>query len=222
MFCLSNSAFTKDFHFPVFSISNCMVEASWNVMAHAEKPEFVFRGNGRVHLNRPGRQFTRLQAAEMCASAVIMLDKTCSEVVWRVLSTHSIRQFTLPCVTVCHHISTGVYYFCFYVQNFPLCHWNTNCNRRLDFFLLNFVHFLSISQAFQLLSWTLILFYFSFQFFGFSGGVHWPHILFANILKTAASNFIEAIALCVNTISKIFTSYTTINIKIYTIKCYKF
>jgi hypothetical protein len=28
-------------------------EASWNVMAHAQKPDFVFRRNGRVHLNRP-------------------------------------------------------------------------------------------------------------------------------------------------------------------------
>jgi hypothetical protein len=34
-----------------------------------------------------------------CASAVVMLDTTCSEVVWRVLATHSIRQFVLhfPC-----------------------------------------------------------------------------------------------------------------------------
>jgi len=42
-----------------------------------------------------GRQFSRLLAAEMCASAVIMLDTPCSEVVWRVLATHSIRQFRL-------------------------------------------------------------------------------------------------------------------------------
>ena len=28
------------------------VEASWNVMAHAQKPDFVFRRNRRVHLNR--------------------------------------------------------------------------------------------------------------------------------------------------------------------------
>jgi hypothetical protein len=27
------------------------VEASWNVMAHAQKPDFVFRRNGQVHLN---------------------------------------------------------------------------------------------------------------------------------------------------------------------------
>ena len=34
-------------------------------------------------------------AAEVCASAVVMLDTSCSEVVWRVLVTHFIRQFPL-------------------------------------------------------------------------------------------------------------------------------
>ena len=71
------------------------VAASWNVMANAQKPDFVFRRNGRVHLNRRGRQFSRLLAAEVCASAVVMLDTSCSEVVWRGLATHSIRQFPL-------------------------------------------------------------------------------------------------------------------------------
>ena len=71
------------------------VEASWNVMAHAQKPDSVFRRNGRVHLNQRGRQFSRLLAAEVCASAVVMLDTPCSEVVWRVLATHSIRGFPL-------------------------------------------------------------------------------------------------------------------------------
>jgi hypothetical protein len=42
-----------------------------------------------------GLQFSRLLAAEMCASAVLILDTPCSEVVWRVLATHSIRQFPL-------------------------------------------------------------------------------------------------------------------------------
>ena len=42
-----------------------------------------------------GRQFSRLLAAEVCASAVVMLDTPCSEVVWRVLATHSIQQFPL-------------------------------------------------------------------------------------------------------------------------------
>ena len=71
------------------------VEASWNVMAHAPKPDFVSRRKGRVHLNWRGHQFSRLLAAEVCASAVVMLDTSCSDVVWRVLATHSIRQFTL-------------------------------------------------------------------------------------------------------------------------------
>jgi hypothetical protein len=67
----------------------------WNVMAHAQKPDFVFRRNGQVHLNRRGRQFSRLLVAEVWASAVVMLDTTRSEVVWRVPATHSIRQFPL-------------------------------------------------------------------------------------------------------------------------------
>ena len=74
-------------------------------MAHEQKAYFVFRRNGRVHLNRRGRQFSRLLAAKVCASAVVMLDTPCSEIVWRILATHSIRRFPLhfparasPCV----------------------------------------------------------------------------------------------------------------------------
>ena len=100
-------------------------------MAHAQKPDFVFRRNGRVHLNRRGCQFSQLLAAEVCASAVVLLDITCSEVVWRVLATHSIRQFLLhfpfrapPCATVGNHISTGLYYiFWVYICShfYPAC-----------------------------------------------------------------------------------------------------
>jgi hypothetical protein len=75
-----------------------IVDCVWIVMAHAQKPEFVFRRNGRVHLNQRGgggRQYSRLLAAEVCASAVVMLDTPCSEVVWSVLASHSIRQFPL-------------------------------------------------------------------------------------------------------------------------------
>ena len=71
------------------------LEASWNVMVYSQKPDFVFRRNVRVHLNRRGPQFSRLLADEVCASAVVMLDTPCFEVVWRVLATHSIRQFPL-------------------------------------------------------------------------------------------------------------------------------
>jgi len=50
-------------------------------MAHAQKSDFVFRRNGRVHLNRRGRQFSRLLAAEVRALALVMLDTPCTEVV---------------------------------------------------------------------------------------------------------------------------------------------
>ena len=62
-------------------------------MAHEHKPDFVFRRKARVYFNL--HQFSRLLAAEVCASAVVMLDTPCSEIVWRVLNTHSIRRFPL-------------------------------------------------------------------------------------------------------------------------------
>jgi len=65
------------------------------VKAQAQKPDFVFRRNGQTHLNRQRRQVSRLLGTEVCASAVVMLDTPCSEVMWRVLATHSIRQFPL-------------------------------------------------------------------------------------------------------------------------------
>ena len=87
-----------------------------NVMPHAQKPDFVFRQNGRVHFNPQWRQFGRLLAAVVCASAVVMvvmLDTPCSEVMWRVLATHPIRQFYLhflshasPCAITLHREST--------------------------------------------------------------------------------------------------------------------
>jgi hypothetical protein len=63
-------------------------------MAHAQKSDFVFLRNARCHLNRGGG-VSPLLAAEVWASAVVMLDTPCSEVMWRVLATHSIRQFPL-------------------------------------------------------------------------------------------------------------------------------
>jgi len=67
------------------------VEASWNVMAHAQKPDFVFGAKRTSPFKSAGgRQFIRLLAAEVCTSAVVTLDTPCFEVVWRVLATHCI------------------------------------------------------------------------------------------------------------------------------------
>ena len=58
------------------------VEASRNVMAHAQKPDFVFRAKRTSPFKSAGgRQFSRLLAAELCASAVVMLDTPFCEVV---------------------------------------------------------------------------------------------------------------------------------------------
>jgi hypothetical protein len=81
-------------------------------MAHAQKPDFVFRRDGRVHLNWRGRQFSRLLAAEAFASALVMLDTPCSEVVKGTgYPPHSpvSPSLPLPCVTVCNHIAIGLY-----------------------------------------------------------------------------------------------------------------
>ena len=86
-------------------------------MAHKQKSYFVFWRNGWVHLNRQERQFSRLLTAEVCASAVVMLDTPSSEVVWSGVNgtgypLHSpvSPSLPLPCVTVCHHVSNAVYH----------------------------------------------------------------------------------------------------------------
>jgi hypothetical protein len=88
--------------------TNCckyrVVHYVWNVMAHAQKPDFVFRRNGRVHLNRQGRQFSWVLAAEVCASAVVMLDTSCSEVVWEYWLPTPFASFPFTSPPVLHRV----------------------------------------------------------------------------------------------------------------------
>ena len=65
-------------------------------MAHTQKPDFIFRRNGQAHLNRQGRQFSQLLAAEVCASAVVMLDTPCSEIVYWLPTPFARSPFTYP------------------------------------------------------------------------------------------------------------------------------
>ena len=72
----------------------------WNVMAHAQKPDFVFRAKRTSPFKSVcggGGDVSSVDycAAEVCASAVVMLDTPCSVVVWRVLAAHCIRQLPL-------------------------------------------------------------------------------------------------------------------------------
>jgi hypothetical protein len=85
-------------------LAQCVVDCIWNVMAHAQKPDFVFQRNGQAHLNRWGRQFGRLLAAEVCASAVVMLDTPCSEVAWRVLLPTPFASFPFTTPPLRHRV----------------------------------------------------------------------------------------------------------------------
>jgi hypothetical protein len=96
--CMQWGVFVPVFHTNVMqAAASCTiyVDYVWNVMTLAQKPDFVFRRDWRVHLNRRGRQFRRLPAAEVRASAVVMLDTPCSEAVWRVLPSHPICHFVI-------------------------------------------------------------------------------------------------------------------------------
>jgi hypothetical protein len=95
-------------------------------MAHAQKPDFVFRRNGRVYLNRRGRQFSRLLAGELCTSGCRVCTaraSLCSAVLWRLLVTHSILLCPLhfsrasPCAITFHLDSTTSLTF----TNSPFC-----------------------------------------------------------------------------------------------------
>jgi hypothetical protein len=109
IFTVSSTCVTVRFNIKKTVVSRPL----WNVMAHAQKPDFVSRRNGRVHLNRRGLQFSRLLTADVCASAVAILVYTMFP--GSVKSTdyplHSpdSPSLPLPCVTVCHHVSTGLY-----------------------------------------------------------------------------------------------------------------
>jgi hypothetical protein len=76
-------------------------------MAHAQKPDYVFRRNGRVHLNRRGLQFSRLLAAEVCASALVMLDTPRSEVVYKYWLPTPFASFLFTSPPVRHRVPSG-------------------------------------------------------------------------------------------------------------------
>ena len=88
------------------------VEASWNMMAHAQKPDFVFRRNGRVHLNRRGESVqsttgSRCVRISRSNAGYIMFRGSVKSTGYPLHSPVS-PSLPLPCVTVFHHISTGL------------------------------------------------------------------------------------------------------------------
>jgi len=89
------------------------LQASWNVMAHAQKPDFVFRRNGRVHLNRHGDvssvDYWHSRGARISGSnaGYVMFRGSVKSIGYPLHSPVS-PSLPLPYVTVWHQISTGV------------------------------------------------------------------------------------------------------------------
>ena len=99
------------------------VEASWNVTSHAQKPNFVFRRNGRVHLNRRGAsvQSTAVSRGVRISGSNAGYTMFRGSVKGTGYPLHSpvSPSLPLPCITVCHHISTGVYFRTDYKRTSP-------------------------------------------------------------------------------------------------------
>ena len=93
----------------LYSIIDCI----WNVMAQAQKPDFVFRQNGRVHLNRRGASVqsttgNRVVRISGSNAGYTMFRGSVKSTGYPLHSPVS-PSLPLPCVTVCHHISTELY-----------------------------------------------------------------------------------------------------------------
>ena len=91
-----------------------LVDCVLNVMAYAQKPDFVFRRNGRVHLNRRGASVQSTAGSRNVRisgsnAGYTMFQGSVKSTGYPLHSPVS-PSLPLPCVTVCHHISAGVCY----------------------------------------------------------------------------------------------------------------
>ena len=91
-----------------------MVDCVWNVNAHAQKPDFVFRRNGRVHLNRRGTWVQSTTGSRVVrisgSNAGYTMFRGSVKTTGYPLHSPVSSSPPFPCVTVCHHISTGLYF----------------------------------------------------------------------------------------------------------------
>ena len=77
-------------------------------MAHTQKPDFVFRRNGRVHLNQRGRQFSRLLVSRGVrisgSNAGCTMFRGSVKGTGYPLHSPGFPSLRFPRVAVCHHI----------------------------------------------------------------------------------------------------------------------
>jgi len=90
-----------------------VVECVWNMMTHAQKPDFVFRRNGRVHLNRRGASVHSTTGSRGLRisgnNAGYTMFRGSVKGTGYPLNLPVSPSLPLLCVSVCHHISTGVH-----------------------------------------------------------------------------------------------------------------
>ena len=90
-----------------------VVDCVWNVMAHAQKPDFVFRRKGARPFKSAGAsvQSTTGSRGVRISSSNAGYSKFRGSVKGTGYPLHSpvSPSLPLPCVTVCHHVSTGLY-----------------------------------------------------------------------------------------------------------------
>ena len=90
------------------------VDCVWNAMAHAQKPDFVFRRNGRVHLNRQGASVQSTAGSRGVrnsgSNAGYTMFRGCVQGTGNPIHSPVSPSLSLPCFIVGHHISTGVYH----------------------------------------------------------------------------------------------------------------
>jgi len=92
-------------------------------MAHAQKPDFVFRRNGPVYLNRRGasvQSTTGSRCVRISGSnaGYTMFRGSVKGTGYPLYSPVS-PSLPLPCVNVCHHISTGLSSFLLEAESIP-------------------------------------------------------------------------------------------------------
>ena len=93
-----------------------VVDCVWNVMAHAQKPDFVFRLKGRVHLNLQGGSVqwntgNRVVRISSSNAGYTMFRGSVKSTAYPIHLPVS-PSLPLPCITLCHHISAGLYSWC--------------------------------------------------------------------------------------------------------------
>ena len=85
-------------------------------MAHAQKPDFVFQGNVRVHLNRPAGASVQSTTGSRgvrisCTNAGYTMFRGSVKGTGYQLHSPVSPSLPIPCVTVCHQVSTELYHF---------------------------------------------------------------------------------------------------------------